>query len=141
MRTWFATFAHCLFIAGESSVEDANNGYLTGGFPAKKDDDEPTTTLPSFRNGAATIPDIASTGRNLWDSAKEARMPATRKLLRSSDFDKTACETWSVDQDNYPAAAGLQPPGHDLAGISDIDYRRFDLDYADSDLPATAPRK
>jgi len=29
----------------------------------------------------------------------------------------------------------LRPGGHDLAGISDLDYRRFDLDYADSTAP------
>ena len=38
--------------------------------------------------------------------------------------------------DNYPAAAGLQPGGHDLQGISDLDYRRFDLDFPDSDGPS-----
>ncbi len=38
--------------------------------------------------------------------------------------------------DNYPTSAGLQPAGHDLAGVTDIDYRRFDLDYPDSDAPS-----
>src|SRR5205814_64364 len=37
--------------------------------------------------------------------------------------------------DNLPAAPGLMPGGHDLAGITDIDYRRFDLDYCDSGAP------
>src|SRR5205085_2499881 len=35
--------------------------------------------------------------------------------------------------DNYPTVTGLQPPGHDLDGITDIDFRRFDMDYPDSD--------
>ena len=38
--------------------------------------------------------------------------------------------------DNYPAGAGLQPGGHDLDGLTDVDFRRFDLDYPDSDAPA-----
>jgi hypothetical protein len=113
--------------------EGHNNGYLTGGFPAKDDDDKPLTTLPSFANGAATIPDIASTGRNIWDSAKEAGI-SLRNYGFLLSFNNSAAGLAS-GPDNYPAAAGLQPPGHDLAGISDIDYRRFDLDYADSDAP------
>jgi hypothetical protein len=37
--------------------------------------------------------------------------------------------------DNIPAVVGLQPGGHDLEGITDVDFRRFDMDYADSDAP------
>jgi hypothetical protein len=37
-----------------------------------------------------------------------------------------------VIPDNYPDAIGLLPAGHDLSGASDIDFRRFDLDYPDS---------
>jgi Phosphoesterase family len=37
--------------------------------------------------------------------------------------------------DNYPTATGLRPAGHDLAGATDLDYRRFDLKYADSEAP------
>src|SRR5208337_773388 len=36
---------------------------------------------------------------------------------------------------------GLQPPGHDLGGITDIDYRRFDLDYADGDAPSVLAKQ
>ena len=38
--------------------------------------------------------------------------------------------------DNYPTVTGLEPPGHDLAGVSDWDYRRFDSNYPDSDASA-----
>jgi hypothetical protein len=37
--------------------------------------------------------------------------------------------------DNYPAAAGLQPAGRDLSGISDFDFRRYDNDFPDSNAP------
>jgi hypothetical protein len=37
--------------------------------------------------------------------------------------------------DNYAASAGIQPPGHDLAGISDFDFRRYDNDYGDTEAP------
>ena len=37
--------------------------------------------------------------------------------------------------DNTPASMGLLPGGHDLAGVTDLDFRRFDLDYPDSDAP------
>jgi hypothetical protein len=40
-----------------------------------------------------------------------------------------------VIPDNYPNSPGVQPAGHDLDGITDVDFRRFDLDYADSDGP------
>jgi hypothetical protein len=38
--------------------------------------------------------------------------------------------------DNYPASKSLQPGGRDLGGVTDIDYRKFDLEYADSTAPA-----
>ncbi len=37
--------------------------------------------------------------------------------------------------DNYPASAGIQTAGHDLGGISDFDYRRYDYQLPDSDGP------
>jgi hypothetical protein len=42
----------------------------------------------------------------------------------------------TVIPDNYPASTGLQPAGHDLSGISDFDYRRYDNDYPDSEAPS-----
>jgi hypothetical protein len=41
----------------------------------------------------------------------------------------------TVMPDNWPATPGLSPAGRDLSGVSDVDYRRFDLDFADSDAP------
>jgi hypothetical protein len=38
-----------------------------------------------------------------------------------------------VIPDNYPASAGLQPAGRDLSGVTNVDYRKFDLNYPDSE--------
>jgi hypothetical protein len=35
----------------------------------------------------------------------------------------------------YPTVKGLQPPGHDLAGLTDMDFPSFNLDFPDSDAP------
>lgn len=114
--------------------EGQNNGYVTGGFPATDENGKPLTTLPSFKNGAAAIPNVASTGRYLWDVAKAAGISMRNYGFLLSFTDRIAGLPGGPD--NYPAVSGLQPPGHDLAGVTDIDYRRFDLDYADSDAPS-----
>jgi hypothetical protein len=38
-----------------------------------------------------------------------------------------------VTPDNWPASSGLLPAGRDLDGITDYDFRKFDLDYPDSE--------
>jgi hypothetical protein len=118
--------------------EGQNNGYITGGFPARDENGKPLTTMPSYRNGAAPIPDVASTGRNLWDSARQAGISLRNYGFLLSFNDRITGLAGSPD--NYPNPPGLRPPGHDLAGISDIDYRRFDLDYPDSDAPSIYAR-
>jgi YVTN family beta-propeller protein len=114
--------------------EGQNSGYITGGFPAKDENGKPLAKDPAFKNGAAPIPDVGNTGRTIWDAAREAGIPIRNYGFFLSFNDHTSGVTGVPD--NYPAAAGLQPPGHDLAGVSDIDFRRFDLDYPDSDAPA-----
>ena len=114
--------------------EGHNNGYITGGFPATDENGKPLTTLPSFQNGAPMIPDVSSIGRNIWESAREAGISIRNYGFLLSVATSSAGLVGGPD--NYPNPAGLQPPGHDLAGISDADYRRFDLDYADSTAPA-----
>ena len=32
----------------------------------------------------------------------------------------------TIIPENYPSSIGLQPGGHDLAGVTDLDFRRFD---------------
>jgi DNA-binding beta-propeller fold protein YncE len=113
--------------------EGHNNGYPTGGVPTSGDRGEPLATSPVFKNGAPPVPDVANTGRNLWDAAREAGLS-----LRNYGFflyfsDHVAGLPGGPD--NYPIAPGLQPAGHDLAGVTDWDYRRFDMDFPDSDAP------
>src|SRR5205814_3452319 len=112
--------------------EGQNNAYPVAGAPATDDTGKPWKH-PSFKKETPPVPDVANTGRNIWDAAREAGVS-----LRNYGFYVTADNT-NVGQpgvpDNLPAAPGLMPGGHDLAGITDVDYRRFDLDYCDSDAP------
>jgi hypothetical protein len=114
--------------------EGQNNGYITGGFPANGLDGKPLMKEGQFVHGAKPIPDVASTGPHLWDAAAQAGL-SMRNYGFFLSFNTTA-EGLKDVPDNYPTVRGLQPPGHDLAGVSDIDYRRFDLDYPDSEAPA-----
>ena len=113
--------------------EGQNNGYLVGGFPATDPDGKPLSAV--FPNGAPPIPDVSEgPGGHIWDAALKAGLS-----FRNYGFFYSFGVTQRgavVLPDNYPAAAGLLPPGHDLAGISDTDFRRYDNDYPDSDAPA-----
>ncbi len=105
--------------------EGQNNTYITGGFPAKSLEGKPLSTRPAYADGAKPIPDVAAAGAHLWDVVQHAGFSYRNYgFFLASGF-----------VDNYPTSVGLQPPGHDLAGVSDIDFRRFDLDYPDSDAP------
>src|SRR5262249_29498182 len=86
-----------------------------------------------FRDGAPAVPDVASTGRHIWDAAAEAG----RSVRNYGFFLYFADGTAGVrgGPDNYPVAKGLQPAGPDPARISDADFRRFDLEYPASDAP------
>src|SRR5208282_3299003 len=52
--------------------EGENNGYITGGFPAKDNDGKALSTQPSGMNGQPPVPNVASTGVHLWDIAERA---------------------------------------------------------------------
>jgi YVTN family beta-propeller protein len=113
--------------------EGENNGYITGGFPATDPDGKPLSPNPAFKNGAPAVPDVAGMSEHLWDRAKEAGVS-----YRNYGFFLSSAK----DQDGqlsmpvcYPTVAGLRPPGHDLAGITDMDFPNFNLDYPDSDAP------
>ncbi|HWB53978.1 MAG TPA: beta-propeller fold lactonase family protein [Tepidisphaeraceae bacterium] len=112
--------------------EGMNNGYPTAGAPAELDG-KPLATNPIFRNESKPIPNVTDTGNNIWDAARRAGI----SLRNYGFFLYFANSATGIvgGPDNYPCAPGLLPPGHDLAGITDIDYRRFDLTYADSDAP------
>jgi len=109
--------------------EGQNNGYPAGGFPAKDPDGKPLS--PAFPNGLPAIKDIAEgPAGHIWDIVEAAKLP-----YRNYGFFYTFGVPGAIP-DNYPAATGLLPTGHDRAGRSDYDFRRFDGDYADSDAPA-----
>lgn len=110
------------------------NKYPTGGFPAKGPDGKPLSDHPKFRDGAKAIPDVAAApGGHLWDLALKGGLTVRNYGFFMSNGVKEGDVT--VIPDNYPADKGLQPGGHDLAGITDVDFRRFDMDYPDSDGP------
>ena len=114
--------------------EGANNGYPTGGVPAVDSEGKPIATTQPFTQGLPAIPDVGTTGRHFWDAAREAKVS-----LRNYGFflyftDKNSGTPGGPD--NWPAAiGGLSPAGHDLTGVTDQDFRRFDMDYPDSDAP------
>ncbi len=130
--------------------EGQNNGYITGGFPAKDADGKPLADAPGFAGGAPAIPDVAQSAPHLWDVARAAGVSYrnygfylsyaehTTKAAPGDDGDgdDAAPGTTAMPAD-YPTVAGLQPNGHDGAGLTDADFRRFDLDYPDSDAPET----
>src|SRR5579875_161743 len=114
--------------------EGQNNGYLVGGHPALGPDGKPLPDL-LFPKGANPIPDVAGipTGR-IWDRVRQAGLSYRNYGFFLSEG-LNLPGFGQVLPDNYPDETGLQPPGHDLAGKTDDDFRRFDLDYPDSDAP------
>jgi hypothetical protein len=131
--------------------EGQNNGYPVGGFPAK--DVDGNTLVSNFPNGLPPIPNIAEApGGYIWDNILGKKNLGGQPLysLRNYGF------FFSVDPaagqlpfgytpfvpDNFPSVQALQPPGHYPPlpanpprswGMSDYDFRRLDLDYADSE--------
>lgn len=116
--------------------EGTNNSWLTGGFPAIGPDGKPLSDLPVFKDGAKPFPDVAEApGGHLWDSAKKAGLTYRNYGMFMSNGIKTK-DGKQVIPDNYPASTGLQPGGHNLDGLTDVDFRKFDLDYPDSEAPS-----
>ncbi|MGA2500843.1 MAG: hypothetical protein ABSH20_24160, partial [Tepidisphaeraceae bacterium] len=116
--------------------EGTVNEYPTGGFPAIGPDGKPLSQAEAFKNGAKAIPDVAEApGGHIWDLVRRHGLSFRNYGCHMTDDPKPGNP--AVVPGNYPASAGLQPGGHDLDGITDLDFRRFDLDYPDSDAPAT----
>lgn len=107
-------------------------GYITGGFPAKDQDGNGLSSL--YPQGAPSIPNIAQTpGGYIWDAVKAAGLS-----YRNYGFFLSG-KVSSMIPDNYPTVAGLSPPGHiptpagQVTGLTDYDFRKFEVGYADSD--------
>ena len=112
--------------------EGQNNGYLAGGFPAT--DPDGNQNSQAYPAGAPPIVDVAEAfNGHLWDDVENAGL-SYRNYGFFYSFGVTEGPV-TVFPDNYPTAAGILPPGHDLAGKSDWDFRRFDETFADSDAP------
>jgi YVTN family beta-propeller protein len=114
--------------------EGTNNEYPTGGFPAKGPDGAPLSEDPRFKDGGKPVPDVAaSPGGHLWDMARKHGLTYRNYGFFCSNGVKQAGKV--ITPDNWPASAGLQPAGQNLSGITNIDFRRFDMNYPDSDAP------
>ena len=124
--------------------EGANNNYPVGGFPSTDPYGQPLVPRSPFHdpnNGgvAPAIPDVSEApGGHIWDDARANISLAGTGL--TTPYRNYGCFALFGDNvntpDNYPAAPGLQPAGHDGGGITDIDFFRFDTSYADSEGPA-----
>jgi DNA-binding beta-propeller fold protein YncE len=116
-------------------VEGQNNGYNVGGFPAYNPDGQQISPV-YFPNGAPSIPDVTQgPGGHIWDAVHTAGVTYRNYgFFLSTGINDSDGNV--VMPDNYPDVLGNQPPGHNLQGVSDWDYRRFDSDYPDSDASA-----
>jgi YVTN family beta-propeller protein len=111
------------------------NGYPAGGFPANGPDGKPLSDDPRFKAGGKAVPDVAaSPGGHLWDLARKQGLTIRNYGFFANNGIKDGGKV--LIPDNYPAAAGLQPGGHDLGGLTDVDFRRFDVNFPDSDASA-----
>jgi len=127
-----------IFYAPNYDFEGQNSGYITGGFPAKDPNGDDLSPLwyPSllYPNGAPSIPDVAaSAGGHIWSAVKKKGL-----TYRNYGFFYSVGDGYIIP-DNYPNHPDLQPAGSfgvAPANSSDWYFRRFDLDFADSDAPA-----
>ena len=114
--------------------EGQDNNYPVGGFPAT--DPYGQQLSQQFPNGLPPIPDVnVPPSGHIWDAVQKAGLS-----YRNYGFFFTFGVTQNglvVIPDNFPADGGIQPAGHDLGGVSDYDFRRYDAAYADSDAPTT----
>jgi DNA-binding beta-propeller fold protein YncE len=116
-------------------VEGQNNGYNVGGFPAYNPDGQQISPI-YFPNGAPSIPDVTQgPGGHIWDAVRSAGITYRNYgFFLSTGINDSNGNV--IMPDNYPDVLGNQPPGHNLQGVSDWDYRRFDSNYPDSDASA-----
>ena len=115
--------------------EGANNNYPVGGFPVS--DPYGVALVPNspFKDKntgiAPAITDVSlAPGGHIWDDVQKAGLS-----YRNYGFFALFGDNKNTP-DNYPTDLGLRPAGHDGGGVTDIDFRRYDGAYADSDGPA-----
>jgi DNA-binding beta-propeller fold protein YncE len=114
--------------------EGVVNDYPAGGFPAQGPDGKPLAEDDEFRAGGPAITDVAEApGGHIWDLVRKHGLTYRNYGFFSSHGVKKGAKM--LIPDNYPASAGLQPGGHDLEGVTDVDFRKFDLEFPDSDAP------
>ena len=114
------------------------NGYLAGGFPAQGPDGQSYSKL--FPGGGPAVPDVDTAANGyIWDAAQKAGLTFRNYGIYVNGG------VPDLSPDNYPAEPGIQPGGHYTGGAldpavngrTDIDFRKFDTNYADSDAPTS----
>jgi YVTN family beta-propeller protein len=117
------------------NYEGSVGGYPTGGYPAQ---DQDGNSLSPTHKAVPSIPNVtASPGGYIWDGVRKAGL-SFRNYGFLLSAGTPSLPPFQVP-DNYPAVAGLAPPGHiptpkgQVAGYSDYDFRKFDFNYSDSD--------
>jgi len=116
--------------------EGANNNYPVGGFPVLDPYGVPLVPNSPFKDKttgiAPAIQDVSvAPGGHIWDDVQKAGLS-----YRNYGFFALFGDNKNTP-DNYPTDLGLRPAGHDGGGITDIDFRRYDGSYADSEGPQT----
>ena len=115
--------------------EGTNNEYPTGGFPALGPDGKKLSDDPQFIEGAKPSPMSPNhPAAASWDDVLKQNLT----FRNYGFFENIGVRKGGkvIIPENYPSVSSLQPGDHDLAGVSDIDFRKFDLEYADSEAPA-----
>ena len=119
--------------------EGQNNNLPVSGFPAKGPDGNTLSPL-LFPNGQPPFPDVSTNPNGyIWDLANKAG-----KTYRNYGMFCNNPGVRNAVPDNFPNETNLLPGGHYTGGLldpvknghTDIDFRRFDTNYADSDGPS-----
>lgn len=120
--------------------EGAIDHYPAAGFPASGADGKPLSSDPKYAKGAPPITDVGEApGGHIWDLARKANLSYRNYGFYVSEGLNKGKSV--IIPENYPNAVGLAPGGHDLAGITDLDFLGFDLNYSDSEAPLRYSQK
>ena len=96
--------------------------------------------IPNTPEGAPAITDVGEApGGHIWDLARKANLSYRNYGFYVSEGLNQGKSV--IIPENYPTAVGLAPGGHDLAGITDLDFLGFDLNYSDSEAPLRYSQK